>query len=216
MKQNTLPFNLQFFAEGTGDAGSGAGTNTSAGTGAGSAAGAMQQAGQQIPPFEFDYEKLASIVTGKQNVTEDTVLKNYFKQQGLSQNEAAQAMQQFKEQKAKSTPDVSAMQTQLTQAQTLAQRAEVEKAAVLEAVELGLNVKTIPYVLKMADLSNVTGQDGKLNTENLKNAINKVLEDVPQLKPAQESQRGFQIGGSGGEQQTAQSDQLASIFGNKK
>lgn len=206
MKQNTLPFNLQFFAEGAGDAG----TDTGAGT------GTNQQTGQQTQPFEFDYEKLASIVNGKQSVTEDTVLKNYFKQQGLSQDEATQAMQQFKEQKAKSTPDVNAMQTQLTQAQTLAQKAEVEKAAILEAVGLGLDAKTIPYVLKMADLSNATGQDGKVNAENLKNAINKVLEDVPQLKPAQESQRGFQIGGSGGEQQTAQSDQLASIFGNKK
>ncbi len=183
MKQNTLPFNLQFFAESAGDAG--------ADTGAGE--GTKQQTGQQTQPFEFDYEKLASIVNGKQSVTEDTVLKNYFKQQGLSQEEATQAMQQFKEQKA-----------------------EVEKAAILEAVGLGLDEKTIPYVLKMADLSNVTEQDGKVNAENLKNAINKVLEDVPQLKPVQELQRGFQIGGSGGEQQTAQSDQLASIFGNKK
>lgn len=155
-------------------------------------------------------------MNGKQSITEDTVLKNYFKQQGLSQEEATQAMQQFKEQKAKNTPNVSAMQTQLAQAQTLAQKAEVEKAAILEAVGLGLDEKTIPYVLKMADLSNVTEQDGKVNAENLKNAINKVLEDVPQLKPVQELQRGFQIGGSGGEQQTAQSDQLASIFGNKK
>lgn len=91
MKQNTLPFNLQFFAESAGDAG--------ADTGAGE--GTKQQTGQQTQPFEFDYEKLASIVNGKQSVTEDTVLKNYFKQQGLSQEEATQAMQQFKEQKAK-------------------------------------------------------------------------------------------------------------------
>ena len=187
MKQNTLPFNLQFFAESAGDAG--------ADTGAGE--GTKQQTGQQTQPFEFDYEKLASIVNGKQSITEDTVLKNYFKQQGLSQEEATQAMQQFKEQKAKNTPNVSAMQTQLAQAQTLAQKAEVEKAAILEAVGLGLDEKTIPYVLKMADLSNVTEQDGKVNAENLKNAINKVLEDVPQLKPVQELQRGFQIGGSG-------------------
>ena len=95
MKQNTLPFNLQFFAEGTSDAGSGAGAS------AGSAAGTMQQTGQQTQPFTFDYEKLASIVNGKQSVTEDTVLKNYFKQQGLSQDEATQAMQQYKRQESK-------------------------------------------------------------------------------------------------------------------
>lgn len=42
-----------------------------------------QQQNAQAQAFTFDYEKLASIVAGKQTVTEDTVLKNYFKQQGL-------------------------------------------------------------------------------------------------------------------------------------
>lgn len=31
---------------------------------------------QQTP--SFDYDKLASLITGKQSVTEDTVLKSYF------------------------------------------------------------------------------------------------------------------------------------------
>lgn len=209
MKQSTLPLNLQFFAE---DQSGGGGQQTQQ-----QSQQAQQQNGQEPQGFTFDYEKLASIVAGKQTVTEDTVLKNYFKQQGLSQEEATQAMQQFKDQKAKSTPDVEGIQTQLTQAQALAQKEAVEKAAVLEAVGLGLDAKTIPYVLKMADLSDATGQDGKINNETIKNAINKVLEDIPQLKPAQESQRGFQIGGGGDQQQqTSQSDQLAAIFGNKK
>lgn len=201
MKQNTLPLNLQYFASEPG----------------GSEPRNEPQNQQRTQVFTFDYEKLASIVAGKQNVTEDTVLKNYFKQQGLSQEEATQAMQQFKEQKAKNTPDVEGIQTQLTQAQALARKEAVEKAAVLEAVGLGLDAKTIPYVLKMSDFSEAIGQDGKINNETLKNAINKVLEDIPQLKPTQEAQRGFQIGGGGSQQQqTSQSDQLASIFGNKK
>lgn len=204
MKHSILPLNLQFFAE---DPKSGENEPQNQ----------QQNINSQQQSFTFDYEKLASIVAGKQTVTEDTVLKNYFKQQGLSQEEATQAMQQFKEQKAKNTPDVDSIQTQLTQAQALAQKEAVEKAAVLEAVGLGLDAKTIPYVLKMADLSEVTGQNGKINNETIKNAINKVLEDVPQLKPIQESQKGFQIGGGGSQQQqTSQSDQLASIFGNKK
>lgn len=201
MKQNTLPLNLQYFA-------SGPSNNDGQGN--------ESQNTQQPQGIEFDYEKLASIVNGKQTVTEDTVLKNYFKQQGLSQEEAAQAMQQFKDQKAKNTPDVEGIQSQLTQVQALAQKEAVEKTAILEAVGLGLDAKSIPYVLKMADFSEATGQDGKINNEVLKNAINKVLEDVPQLKPTQEPQRGFQIGGGGQQQQTSQSDQLSSIFGNKK
>ena len=36
------------------------------------------------PAPQIDYEKLAQIVAGKQSVTEDSVLRGYFKQQGLS------------------------------------------------------------------------------------------------------------------------------------
>ena len=48
-------------------------------------------------------------------------------------------------------------------------------------------------------------------------AINKVLEDIPVLKPHQSEQsKGFQQIGAGGSQSAAQSDELARIFGNKK
>lgn len=49
----------------------------------------------------------------------DTALKAYFNQQGLSQEEAEQAMATFKAEKAKNTPDVTGMQTQLAQAQAI-------------------------------------------------------------------------------------------------
>lgn len=53
----------------------------------------------------FDYDKLASLITGKQSVTEDTVLKSYFKEQGLSADEMKEAIGAFKKQKAENTPD---------------------------------------------------------------------------------------------------------------
>lgn len=69
----------------------------------------------------------------------------------------------------------------------------------------------------MADLSQAMGQDGKINDEAMKTALNKVLEDVPALKPAPAGQTGFvQVGASGQQQQTSQNDQLSAIFGNKK
>lgn len=161
----------------------------------------------------FDYEKLASIVAGKQTVAEDTVLKNYFKQQGLSQEEAQQAMASFKAEKAKNTPDPAELQTRLAQANAVAQKAQIESAATLTAISLGLDAKTIPYVLKMADLSNAVGQDGKINDETIKNAVNKVLEDVPQLKPAPNRNNGFQIGGDSGQQQNTSEAALMAAFG---
>ena len=129
---------------------------------------------------------------------EDTALKAYFKQQGLSQQEAEQAMAAFKAEKAKNQPDAAAIQSQLTQAQAAAQEAQIQSAATLTAVSLGIDAKTIPYVLKMADLSLAMGQDGKINDETVKNALNKVLEDIPALKPQAQNASGFQIGAPGG------------------
>ena len=153
---------------------------------------------------EIDYDKLAQLISGKQAATEDSLLKGYFKQQGLSQQEAEQAIAAFKAEKAKNQPDVGALQTQAAQAKQEAQQAQVEAAATIAAVSLGIETRSIPYVLKMADFSQVLGQDGKINEETLKAALNKVLEDIPALKP-QSSGSGFvQVGAASGSNTTSQ------------
>jgi len=174
---------------------------------------------QQASAPAIDYGKIQQMLDGTLAAKEDTALKAYFKQQGLSQQEVEQAIAAFKQQKAANTPDVGAMQNQLTQAQETAKQAQIQNAAILVAVSMGIDAKTIPYILKMADLSHAVGQDGKVNEENLKAALNKVLEDVPALKPQASGTTGFiQVGAasSGTGQQANQADQLSSIFGNKK
>lgn len=192
MKRKKLPLNLQFFAAG------------GEGTGAGGKGTNQQQDGQQTQTQpQFDYEKLAGLIAGKQSVTEDTVLKNYFKQQGLSEDDMKQAISTFKQQKAANKPDVSALQTQVSQAQMQAQQAVIERDAYLLSGEIGVDIKTMPYLLKMADLSAVV-VDGKVNQDKLKEALNKVLEDVPQLKPqAEATQNGFRQIGVGNQTQIA-------------
>lgn len=179
---------------------------------------AGNQSQQQTPPVntapEFDYEKLAQLVAGKQTVTEESVLKGYFKQQGLSKEQMDQAITAFKQQQAASQPDVAAIQQQAAQAQAMAQQAMIDKEATLAAIGLGIDAKTIPYVLKMADLSQVMGQDGKINEETMKAALNKVLEDVPALKPQAGQATGFvQVGASGQQQQQTTDDALKKAFG---
>lgn len=194
MKRRRLPMNLQFFAE----PGDGAGDD-------GGNGGQEPPANQQNQTPQFDYEKLAGIIAGKQSVAEDTVLKNYFKQQGLSEDDMKQAISAFKQQKADSQPDVNAMQQQLTLAQQQAVQANIEKEAYLLSGELGIDLKTMPYLMKLADLSAVTTADGKVDQDKLKEALNKVLEDVPQLKPqADTQQNGFRAIGAGPQQQSAQ------------
>lgn len=207
-----IPMNIQLFADApegnaqTPPAGGAGGDGTSS----------------QTP--QFDYEKLANLIAGKQSVTEESVLKGYFKQQGLSKEQMDQAIAAFKQQQAANQPDVQGLQNQITEGQAqiqeaekAAQQAQVQAAATMAAVSLGLDAKAIPYILKMADFKDAVGQDGKISTETLTGAINKVLEDVPELKPQTQQQSGFRFGAPGGGTQTnGQDDQLAAIFGNKK
>ena len=205
-----IPMNLQTFAEG------GEGTNGNIGTGGSGENGAGNgQAGQQ--PFQFDYDRLTNIVAGKQSATEDSVLRGYFKQQGLTKEQAEQAIADYKHQQAANQPDVAGMQTQLTQAQQAAQKAQLDNAATLQAVKLGIAPEKIPFVLKLADMSEVMDKEGKISEENLKTALDNVLKVLPELKPQTQQQTGFQIGAPGSsQQQVNQNDQLAAIFGNKK
>lgn len=152
---------------------------------------------QGNPAPAFDYDKLASLITGKQNVTEDTVLKSYFKEQGLSADEMKQAIGAFKEQKAKNTPDFAKMQSDLENSNKAKLIAEVNQSATLEAVKQGVDIASIPYVLKMADFSAVS-TDGKIDTEKLTEAVKKVLDDIPALKKTADNSAGVQkIGGDG-------------------
>ena len=195
--------NLQFFAEPAAPEGPDANTS---GTNSNS----------QPEPAAIDYEKIQQMLEETLAAKEDTALKAYFKQQGLSQEEAEQAMSAFKAQKAANTPDVGAIQTELTQAKEVAQKAQLENAATLQAVQLGVDAKKIPFVLKLADMSEVVDKNGKINEEALKGALNKVLEALPELKH-QSQQSGFQFGVTrSNQQQLNQNDQLAAIFGNKK
>ncbi len=171
---------------------------------------------QGNPAPAFDYDKLASLITGKQSVTEDTVLKSYFKEQGLSADEMKQAIGAFKEQKAKNTPDIAKMQSDVENADKAKLIAEVNQSATLEAVKQGVDVASIPYVLKMADFSAVSA-DGKINAEKLTEAVKKVLDDIPALKAkANENAGGVQkIGGDGNGNKNLTEDALRGIFGIK-
>lgn len=171
---------------------------------------------QGNPAPAFDYDKLASLINGKQSVTEDTVLKSYFKEQGLSADEMKQAIGAFKEQKAKNTPDIAKMQSEVESANNAKLTAEVNQSATLEAVKQGVDIASIPYVLKMADFSAVTA-DGKINTEKLTEAVKKVLDDIPAFKAkASENAGGVQrIGGDGNGNKNLTEDALRGIFGIK-
>ena len=176
-----------------------------------------QQQNQQAAPA-FDYDRLADIVANRQAVNEESVLRGYFKQQGLSREEADQAISQFKAKKAENTPDVAGLQKQVAESQKIAIRAQLESKALLMAGELGVDIKTMPYVIKMADLKDAVA-DGKISDDKLKTCLSKVLEDIPQLKITADDKQesGFRVGADTGSVGTGTpgNDRLRAAFGLK-
>ncbi|WP_337955548.1 hypothetical protein [Clostridium sp. AF02-29] len=95
---------------------------------------------QPTPPT-IDYGKIQQMLDGTLAAKEDTALKAYFKQQGLSQEEVEQAIAAFKAEKAKNQPDVGAMQSQLAKAQTAAQEAQIQVPECWRQLNWGLILK---------------------------------------------------------------------------
>ena len=106
-----------------------------------------QQNNNGTPPA-IDYDKLAGLIAGKQSVTEDTVLKSYFKQQGLSAEEMNSAITAYKEQKAKNTPDVAQLQSSLATANSALATARINQAAQLEVIKQGVPLQSVDYVFQ--------------------------------------------------------------------
>lgn len=96
-------FDLQLFADG-GEGGSAAGvaTSTTAGNGDGG-----QNAGSSAT---YTFEQAEEIATARAQRAEAAALKSYFEQHGLSEDEVKRAMDDYKTNKEKNKPNISAVE----------------------------------------------------------------------------------------------------------
>lgn len=177
---------------------------------------ATEQKEEQVDKTQtFDYEKLAELVNGKQSVTEDSVLRGYFKQQGLTPDEMTQAIATFKEQKAQNTPDINAIQGEAQANLKRALTSEAQTKAMLMASELGVDVKAMPYLVRMANVEEVIGS-GEVDEAKLRSSLEEIISAMPQLKQTA-VQGGFQtVGVETRQDSTTDDDELYHIFGVKK
>lgn len=187
--------------------------NAGAGTGEG------QQTQAQAP---IDYDKLAEIINKGTQSKENAILKSYFEQQGMSQDDITQAIKDFKANKQakaqQEAENLSNLQKENEQLKAQILQDKINNIANQQALKLGLGANVIPYVTKLADLSKVTNDKGEVDEKLVGEALNKVLTDIPSLKPStqQSQQNGFvQVGSGNGGQQTNTNEQISKIFGNK-
>lgn len=95
--------NLQLFADGgEGGSAASAATNTTAGNGDGG-----QNAGSSAT---YTFEQAEEIATARAQRAEAAALKSYFEQHGLSEDEVKRAMEDYKTNKEKNKPNISAVE----------------------------------------------------------------------------------------------------------
>jgi hypothetical protein len=147
--RKTLPMNLQFFAEGgdgNGDQNAGSNNNGQAG----------QQSGQNNQQTAgVDYDKIQAMLDNATAKKENAVLKSYFQQQGLSEDEISQAIATFKQNKQQQTEQQqnanANLQNEVAAAQKVAEQAQIELAATKVAMTLGIEAKTLNWGILKED-----------------------------------------------------------------
>ena len=155
---------------------------------------AAGNSGQTSNAPTYTQEQLDSMVSAREQRAANSALKSFFAQQGMTEDEINQAIESYKTNREKNKPDVGAITAQAEQYKAEALRAKIESQATLEALKLGVDTSAVQYVLRMADFNTVADGEGKIDGEKLKNAVSKVLEDVPQLKKDVKSSGFTQIG----------------------
>lgn len=156
-----------------------------------------------------DYDKIQEMIDSRNAKTEDSILKSYFQKQGLSEDEMNSAISTFKSQKANQanaqSQEFKTIQDSLKTTQEENRRLKIEKKAYDFIDELNVDNKTMPYILKMADLKDCVDKDGNIVEETLKNALKKVTDDIPGLKKQVQGGTGVTVGADTGNSQGGQS-----------
>lgn len=183
--------NLQLFEDGAG-AGSanGQGGNTGTGSGgqntAGSAAGAHGTG-------TYTYEQLEEIANARVERSERTALANFFRSQGMTENEVTQAITDFKTQRAANQPKTEQLQQERDDALKEVEQMKNEKVLTSK----GVKADDLDYVMfKVSKLV-----DDKTDFEK---AADKFLKENPRFSEKSSGtyrvSTGAQSGGTGGKE----------------
>ena len=161
------------------------------GAGGSAANGGTPPAGVQQTP-QFDYDKLAKSDRRKTDCNRRICSERLLlKQQGLSKEQMDQAIASFKQQQAAKSAGCcrnaesdhrgtgTACSISESCSGSTGRECSYNDGCSWESKQRQFHISS-----KWQNLSQVMGEDGNINEESLKTAVNKVLEDVPALKTA--------------------------------
>lgn len=152
------------------------------------------------PNYDEVFAKLDKILDKRA----DGLAKSALKENGIDESEIADIVKAYREQKQNKANDqanaLSEAQNQIAALTKQLNDRAIDDAFSAAALELGVDAKQLPYVTRLASKDGILGADNKPDAEKVKEAINKVLEDVPALKASANANQGFvQVGAKTGD-----------------
>ena len=166
----------------------------------------------------IDYDKIQSMIDKGVQQKENAILKSYFEQQGMSEDEIKSAIGDWKSKKQTQEQEqnnaLNTLQEQNKALQAQLTQELLSKQAFNDCLDLGVDKNTIPYVIKSADFKDAIDEKGEVKADKVREVIEKVLADVPAFKGAPKDEKGFKIGvGGETDDATEQENALRKAFG---
>lgn len=144
--------------------------------------------------YDEIFKKLDSILDKRT----EGIAKSALKDNGYEDAEMKDILTQYrasKQAKANEADNqIATLTSKVTELQTTLQNERLHGEALNQARSLNVDDKTVPYLIKMADLSKCLDEKGNVNAENVKKALEAVLNDVPSLKQVDKGTAGVQVG----------------------
>ena len=175
------------------------------------------QATQQTTAPEIDYGKIEAMINKGTQQKENAILKSFFEQQGMTEDEVKTAISSYKAEQGKKAEEqkiaYANMQAENEQLKAQILQNNINAKATDIGLDMGVDKNAVAYLIKMADLSKVVNEKNEISEEAIKNAFEEVLKNVPALKASTNSNNGFKVGADSQQQENDRTNMLRKVAG---
>ena len=176
-----------------------------------------QPQAQQTTVPEIDYGKIEAMINKGTQQKENAILKSFFEQQGMTEDEVKTAISSYKAEQGKKAEEQKnayvTMQAENEQLKAQILQSNINAKATDIGLDMGVDKNAIGYLIKMADLSKTVNEKNEISEEAIKNAFEEVLKNVPALKASVNSNTGFKVGADNVQQDNDKTNMLRKVAG---
>ena len=172
---------------------------------------------QQVTAPEIDYGKIEAMINKGTQQKENAILNSFFEQQSMAEDEVKTAITTYKAEQGKKAEEQKTayanMQAENEQLKAQILQSNINAKATDIGLDMGVDKNAVGYLIKMADLSKAVNEKNEISEEEIKNAFEEVLKNVPALKASVNSNTGFKVGADSVQQENDKTNMLRKVAG---